>query len=59
MKSLTCENAIKSYFWIDLEWGKLNEVFEEFRVNQDIVKASIQAFINCLDRISLQNKKNN
>lgn len=34
------------------------QVFEEFWVNQDIVKASIQAFVNCLDRISLQNKKN-
>ena len=38
---------------IEYNW----QIFEEFWVNQDIVKASIQAFTNCLDRISLQNKK--
>jgi 2-isopropylmalate synthase len=32
---------------VELDW----KTYEEFWVNQDIVKASIQAFTNCLDRI--------
>lgn len=36
---------------IEYEW----RIFEEFSVNRDIVKASIHAFVNCVDRIGKNN----
>ena len=56
IKALTSDPSAhaKVSITIEKDW----KIYEEFGVNTDIVKASIQAFINCIDRISLQNKKN-
>jgi hypothetical protein len=33
---------------VESDW----RIYEEFWVDKDIVKASINAFVNCLDRVS-------
>ena len=42
------ENAIKSYFWIDLEWEKLNEVFEKFK---EITSNWLESQVVTMDKI--------